>query len=412
VVIGKRHALLWGPFFVFIVAFVLHVNQMYVMFAALSLLAPVSYLLGRRKLANIQVARHGKSIMTAGERGTVMMTVRNTGNLRQFFLAVKDRLSDGLESPEDASVMLPDLLPGGEQRLQYSLLARRRGVHQVGPPRLEGSDYLGLYLFTRQVGEPAELLVYPRAIPVPNLWPRSLHGRTPHKTSRRQIGPSPEYYGIRDYLPGDDPRRVDWKTTARRGKLMVVETEQSEAIECVVLLDLQGEAHAGHGDASTIEYAATLAASLSAEALSRGCDVGMIAHARDSYGVLMSSHPKQQILLLEALARVTADGEEGLHSVLAQHLKELTPGCTVAVISPSTDPEAVAVAARLRALGHPVAWFALAAHTFEPGPRTDGAGHGNTVARLAAQGARVTSIHGDAPLEASLWRGGSHGRRQ
>jgi uncharacterized protein (DUF58 family) len=65
--LGKRHALLWGPLFIFIVAFVLHVNQMFVMFCSLCLLAPVSFALGRHKLAGVSVSRHARSVMTAGE---------------------------------------------------------------------------------------------------------------------------------------------------------------------------------------------------------------------------------------------------------------------------------------------------------------------------------------------------------
>jgi len=244
-IIGKRHALLWGPLFLFIVAFVLHVNQMFVMFAALTLLTPVSYALGRRKLAGVTASRHGRSAMTAGERGTVALTVRNEGKLRQFFLAVRDSLPDGLESEEGGEALVADLPAGAEERLQYSLLARRRGVYRVGPLLLEGSDYLGLYRFTRRVGEAAELLVYPRAIPVPNLWRRSLRGRTPQRSRRRMIGQGGEFFGIRDYYPGDDLRRVDWKASARRSKLAVVETEQVETMEAVILLDLRREAHAG-----------------------------------------------------------------------------------------------------------------------------------------------------------------------
>ena len=225
-IIEKRHALLWGPMFIFIVAFVLHINQMYTMFAAVGMLAPVSYLLGRRKLAGIGVSRQGKSVMTAGERGTVTLTVRNEGRVRQFFLAVRDRLPEGLESPENGEALVSDLAPGEQQRVAYSLFARRRGAYQVGPTALEGSDYLGLYKFTRRAGPAPELLVYPRAMPIPNLWPQSLRGRSPHRPRRRYRGPSSEFYGVREYYPGDDPRRVDWKTSARRGKLAVIGGER------------------------------------------------------------------------------------------------------------------------------------------------------------------------------------------
>jgi len=411
VTIGKRHALLWGPFFIFILAFILHVKQIFIMFAALGCLAPVSYALGRRKLADISVSRHGKSVMTAGERGTVTITVRNEGRLRQFFLGVTDELPDGLESPEGGQVLVADLTPESEHRLSYSLNARRRGVYQVGPSRLETFDYLGLYRFTRRADEPAELLVYPRPIPIPHLWPRAVGGRTPHKAARRVVGPSTEFYSLRDYYPGDDLRRVAWKSSAKRGKLTVIETEQIESMECVLLVDLSSSAHAGEGDKSTIEYAATLAASLASEALDRACNVGLIAQGAEDHSVVVSSNPRQRILLLEALARMGPDADIGLPRALAEHEAALPPGCGIAVISPALGAEALAIAARLHARRHPVTWFALAPHTFDAAARRLRADYENTVARLAAQGARVIQIQGDLPLETSLWRRGSRGGR-
>lgn len=406
--IGKRQALLWGPLFLFIVAFVLHVNQMFVMFAALGLLGPVSYALGRRKLAEIHVARYGRSVMTAGERGSVHLTVRNEGRLRQFFVAVRDLLPEGLESPEGGQVLVADLPAESERRMSYSLFARRRGVFQVGPPVLEASDYLGLYRFIRRQEQAAELLVYPRAIPIPNLWPRALAGRRPHKAARRVVGPSTEFFSLRDYLPGDDLRRVNWKASAKRDKLTVIQTEHVDANECVIVVDLSAGAHAGTGDAATVEYAATLAASLAHEALGRGSNVGLIAEDASDHTVMVSGNPRQQVLLLESLARMDARCDDPLATVVARHEDQLPPGSVVAVISPTVGPDAIACAARLRALGHPVSWFALAAHTF-PGSTADPGQYESTVARLAAQGFRVYRISGDLPLETSLWRRAARG---
>lgn len=408
--IGKRHALIWGPFFLFIVAFVLHVNQIYVMFAALGLLAPVSYMLGRRKLAGIVVSRHCRSVMTAGEHGKVSISVHNSGRLRQFFLRVADALPDGLESPEGGEVLLDDLPPDAEGRQSYTVIARRRGAYRIGPARLETSDFLGLYGFSMLADAPAEVLVYPRPIPIPNLWPRATGGRTPNKASRRIIGPSTELFSLRDYLPGDDRRKIAWKASARRNKLTVIQTEQVEATECAVILDLQRDAHAGQGDDSTIEYAVVLAASLAAEATGRGSNVGLIAEGARNHSVVISGGPRQQTVLLEALARATADGEDDLSVALARHQGELPPGCGVAVVSPCVSPDTVAVATRLRTLGHPVSWFALDPHSFGDGEISGAADHGRTIAALAAAGARVFSIKGDAPLETSLWRRAAHGR--
>lgn len=409
---GKRSALLWGPFFIFLVGFVLHINQMFVMFCALAFLAPVSYMIGRRKLEGLEVVRHSRSVMTAGEVGTVSLQLRNRTGLRRSFIGIRDLLPDGLESPDGASLLVPDLPPDANEPLQYRLAARRRGVYTIGPVRLECHDFLGLYRFTRRVGPVAELLVYPRAVPMPNLWPPAARGVMPRHSRRRRLGPTGDFRGVRNYVPGDDLRRVDWKSSARQGRLTVIETENPQITEAVVILDLLRGTHVGHGDRSSLEYAATLAASLAAEAETRGCLVGLVAVGARDLSVPVSAGPRQRLQVLEALARAKDDGTQPLSAVVSAHEESFPPGCAVSVISAGTSPDHVTAAARLRTLGHPVTWFALVPHTFVD-PGTGGAlpGYEEFISALATQGATIVRVAGDEPLSASLWRKGhrSHG---
>lgn len=403
--IGKRHALLWGPAFLFLVAFVLHVNQIYFIFATLGMLVPLSYLLGRRKLDGIRLTRHARSVLAPGETGTVTLTITNHGRLRQLFLQVCDHLPAGLESPEEGRVLVADLPVGATEQLTYHLRATRRGVYQVGPPTLVAADYLGLFRFTRRVGAPSEVIVYPSVIPVPDLWRHTLNGRAPHKSRRRVVGPSNDLYGVREYTPGDDLRRVDWKTSARAAQLMVVETERAENAEAVVWLDLAAASH----QADSIEAAAALAASVAIEAIQRGSTVGLIAHGAENHSVPARPSPRQGVLILEAIARANPDDQGDMIQVLARHEHELPPHAAVVVISPRTGPDAPATAARLRALGHSVTWCAIDAETFVGGP--SGPAYEAALAALAAEGARIIRILGDRPLEAVLWRHGSRSRQ-
>lgn len=407
---GKRSALLWGPFFIFLVAFILHINQMFVMFCALAFLAPVSYMIGRRKLEGLEVIRHSRSVMTAGEVGTVSLRLRNRTGLRRSFVGVQDMLPEGLESPDGASLLVPDLPPGADEPLQYRLAARRRGVYGIGPLRLEGHDFLGLYRFTRRVGPVAELLVYPQAVPMPNLWRPAARGVMPRRSRRRRLGATGDFRGVRSYVPGDDLRRVDWKSSARQGRLTVIETEHPETTEAVVILDLLRGTHVGRGDRSSLEYGATLAASLAAEAETRGCMVGLVVSGSVDHSVPVSAGPRQRLQVLEALARATDDGTEPLSTVISTHEGSFPPGCAAAVISAGTSADHVAAAARLRALGHPVTWFALVPHSFGPdGGMAPPPGYEEFISALAMQGATIIRVTGDAPLSASLWRKGHRG---
>ncbi len=92
-------------------------------------------------------------------------------------------------------------------------------------------------------------------------------------------------------------------------------------------------------------------------------------------------------------------GTASLAEVMARHEHLLPPHCTCAVISPS--PEAGAVAAHLRGLGHAVAWFVLEAGTFGTAHRPD---YTALLGELASSRCDLRVIYGDRPLAASWGR--------
>ncbi len=66
----------------------------------------------------------------------------------------------------------------------------------------------------------------------------------------------------REYRDGDDLRRVHWRSTAKRGELMVRREEQPRQMRATVLLDARARGHRGDGPASSFEWAVSAAASV------------------------------------------------------------------------------------------------------------------------------------------------------
>lgn len=395
----KRQALLWGSLFLFIVAFVLHIHQVYTMAAALACLPLVAWFLGRHKLSGLQVERAQPHAITAGEPASVTLTVTNESRTRRHFFIIKETVPEALRAEGPIELPVAMLGPGEQTRLSYEVLPPRRGVYTLGPAILLAPDAIGLRQFGRNLEQTSELLVYPRPALLPYLWPSASGGRHPVRPRRRLRGVGEEFYGVRDYVSGDDPRHIDWKTSARRGKLAVVEYERPEALEAMILLDLDRRWHGGAGDRHTLEYAVTLAATLADQAYERGSTVGLIARGQADFEALPTSEADERLRLYGLLARVQADAELPLPQSLAACIQLLPPHSTIAVISPS--PQAGVVAPYLRGLGHAVAWFALAAPSFDARLRADY----SEVARACA-GARVPlrTISGEAPLT-TAWEG-------
>jgi len=187
-------------------------------------------------------------------------------------------------------------LPAGRtQETAYRHVATERGHLRLSGFRVSTRFPFGLIHKSKDVVAQADLLVYPALTAVPEHLLRgfaSHHGRGLHKWRSRRG----EFFGLREFRKGDDPRDIHWRTSARRGAPFVRETEDDEGQEVRVVFDnrwtrrLTGPTHATavteHGEAgekaapsperdTEFEGAVSSAASVVFELLQRGYRVGL-----------------------------------------------------------------------------------------------------------------------------------------
>jgi hypothetical protein len=187
-----------------------------------------------------------------GEPCTHTLTVRLDGRLRPATLVAEDRLGG-----QPVAVPLVRLRPGQDTAVDYPVPTGRRGVVEIGPLTVTRTDPLALAGTRRRYGGTARVWVHPRVHPllaVPVGIARSLEGRidrVPHGNIT--------FDTLREYVIGDELRRVHWRTTARVGELMVREYVDTSLPRIVVLLDARA---GGYPDPERFEDACEAAASV------------------------------------------------------------------------------------------------------------------------------------------------------
>lgn len=192
-----------------------------------------------------------------GEPSILTLTVTNSSKLRSATLVAEDQCG-----PRSVTVPVLRLRPQRDTTVSYPVPTDRRGVVLIGPLRVTRRDPLGLVGMTRTQGGTIQVWVYPRIHPltaVPAGVARSMDGRldrVPHG--------SITFDSLREYVVGDELRRVHWRTTARVGELMVREHLDTSLPRIVVLLD---DRAASHPDPETFESACEAAASIIAAAV-------------------------------------------------------------------------------------------------------------------------------------------------
>ena len=132
---------------------------------------------------------------------------------------------------------IPRLSPGTEHQEVFTVPTRHRGVITVGPVRSIRGDALGLVRRSQNWTEPVDLFIHPRTVNLDSTaigFIRDIEGAVTQDLSSSDVS----FHALREYTPGDDRRNVHWKTTARTGRLMVRQFEETRRAHLLVVHDL------------------------------------------------------------------------------------------------------------------------------------------------------------------------------
>lgn len=225
-----------------------------------------------------------------------------------------------------------------------------RGIHRFGDLRVRVAGPLGLVARQRRFHGSQHVAVEPALAELSNTLRLAASERWQDLGVRRlrRRGGRTEFESLRDYVHGDDPRRVDWKAFARRGKPMVRQYQEERGQELVILIDcgrrMRATAAAGKERGWTkLDWALDAGLQLAAVALARGDRVGALAFDQ---GLLAYVAPAKSSLQLQRLREALfhlqpsageSDLERALRELAARHRRR----ALVLVISDVADPHSV-----------------------------------------------------------------------
>jgi uncharacterized protein (DUF58 family) len=207
---------------------------------------------------------------------TVELTVRAADQVER--LEVLLVVPPGMDGPDGAvrSWAVAVRLAAGEERtLAVPLTCRRWGAYALGEVHLRAHDRFRLFTWERYLDGQATLKVFPvpdalRALVRPFETQVSTGS---HVAAQR--GDGIEFADLRPFLPGDRPRSINWRATARRGALMVNQRHPERATDVVLFLDSFLDVRGPAG--STLDQAVGAAASLASAYLRQRDRVGLVS---------------------------------------------------------------------------------------------------------------------------------------
>jgi len=293
-----------------------------------------------------RISRRLPDRIMAGETASIEITLENRKRwLASWLMLVRDRVSrDGArQSASDGTVVLePSVLFASVPRQStrtacYQLRLNRRGRYIFGPLEFSTRFPLGLVERGYVTSLTGSLLVHPRLGWLTPRWNQDaqLAAELSQRPFSRRGMFEDEFHHLRDYRPGDSPRDIHWRTSARRNGLMVRQFHQSRDRNLIMLIDLWQPDRPGADHIDRVELALSFAATVCVDHLhqARGVDQTVLVAGqtvqRHHSGITGSAMDA----VLDLLALAEAGRADGIREILDQTRSSATAMTRIVLVT-------------------------------------------------------------------------------
>ncbi len=295
----------------------------------------VSWRIGKWVLKKIVVTR---LLPDHGVVGQPMTIIYEFHNEKRYWPSLSVTLAelDGAEGfTKQPHSYLLHVAAKNSASVPTEVIPKRRGLHELNHFQISTSFPFGFIKLAIDGSRNDSLLIYP---PLGRVDSRLLQmARSAEKigpTMRPRRGGMDEFYGLKEFRTGENPRWIYWRRSARTGALVAKEMTQVSPPRLMLLVDtfLQERSRPEH---AAVERTIAMAASLANDALDAGLSVGLCAWSGSHWLGLPPNQGKRQCRdILAALARLPINLRSDTQSLLDNCTEYLRSGTTAILFTP------------------------------------------------------------------------------
>ena len=269
-----------------------------------------------------------------GDDVIVELTISNNSYRRTQQLEVFDNVPHEMKMRQGINQMRMNLGPGQSARIKYRVRCPLRGHYTLGPISVRYRNAFNLFANESKVQDRTDITVFPQVREIEEALlrsdvPKMYTGATTLKTP----GPGMEFYSLREYLPGDAFRSINWKAFARTGELMVNEKTRDAVTDVFIILDTRDVSRIGTVLKNPLEMGTIAAASISNYFIRRRDSVALVTYGERMDYLSPETGDNQGYKVLSNLAAVRAKGSMPLQAVTNAMSSRMSRGSPVFIIS-------------------------------------------------------------------------------
>jgi uncharacterized protein (DUF58 family) len=296
-------------------------------------------------MPNVQIRRETTSdnIFENGDL-SVKFIVKNKG-LGIGFVEIYDQLPPQARITKGSNYTLLYMKPWQEVSFEYSLKLPLRGHYHLGPVKMRVKDAFDLFYNERIEESIHSFSVFPE---IEVLEEQIIKSRAPKLLSGAMplnvIGAGTEFYSLREFVPGDSLRSVNWKALAKKGKMMVNETVREDVMDVILLLDAREVSAVGGGKDTPLEMSCRAAATYTKQLLDERNNVALMIYGESIERIDLDRGEHHLFKILTALSSATPKGNLKLEIVMKDMLPYIPSGSPIILFSSLDDDHTISEA--------------------------------------------------------------------
>lgn len=355
----------WGSFF--ITSLFLILNFLFLDFPAAKIIlySSILYLIGnyiyyRFVIKSISIERGNKEyFLFSGISENAIINVKNSFFLPIHGILINDQSDLNISTRQVYSFLVT--LKGKEKKeISYSICGKKRGLYLIGPTTLKFTDISGIFSFEMEIDTKREIIVFPNIYKFYELPYKSQQPQGAFKNKLPIYEDVSLIKGLKEYQPGDELKRINWKISARQNKILVNTYQYSVSLDSLVILNLYEQDYDFKEKHYYIETGIDIATSLIYYLEQRKQNYGFIVNARSKEDEIINfplgSGDSHLINIVSKLSIIEPSKNINFSENLKE-LKNLKWGVSIYIITPELKEENIQHLIEINKKGHPVNIF-------------------------------------------------------
>lgn len=340
-----REGLYYLLVFLFILVGAIIRDFQLLMVLACMLLGPIIYnaLVVYKSLRGLRFTRRVPGFIGSGDSFFVDLNVANVGRKTCYAVVVKDEIKqiEGAfaDEPQKVETFFARIPRHDETHSNYRGVIHHRGKYRVGPLTVTTAFPLGMMRNTRIENVIDQMVVTPRIGMMTPAWRRLIQmEKTGFSSSRRRHGLlEGDFYGLRDWRQGDSKQWIHWRSSAKRGQLVVQQFEKQNQQDFALFVEANVPKNPSREDFEALERIISMAATAVQDlATIGGCHLQLICRGQKTNTVVGNVNQAFMVQALTNLAVLTMTHQEGFEAALVECLRTAKPSTRIIVLSGTT----------------------------------------------------------------------------